>query len=241
MENTKPKISFGIIVLNGMPFISHNLRAIYPFAHEILIVEGAYSASKDSATPEGHSIDNTLEELERFQKEEDPRKIIKIITKDGLWDGLTEQCQAWTEKVTGDFIWAIDIDEFYRPEDMQTIVSMLAKDPSITMMSFKLIQFCFNFDYTIHSGRDFFRHGIMECRRIFKFEPGYKYIQHEPPTVINEKGVDLKNIRYIDNQKTSALGIYIYHYTAIFKNQIELKAKAYSKRGWKGKSEHLKA
>lgn len=237
-EKKDPRITFGIIILNGEPFIRYNLRAIYPFAHEILIVEGAYWASSITATADGHSTDNTLEELYRFKREEDPRGIITIITKEGLWSGLTEQCQAWTEKVTGDYIWAIDIDEFYKPDDMQKVISLIKNDPEITMISFKLIQFCFNFDFTIHSGRDYFKHGIMECRRIFKFGPNFKYIQHEPPTVIDSNGTDLKKIKYINNEQTSALGIYIYHYTAIFQEQLEAKAKAYSLRGWKNKSEY---
>ncbi|HTH93181.1 MAG TPA: glycosyltransferase family 2 protein, partial [Candidatus Paceibacterota bacterium] len=66
----KPTITFGIIILNGEPFIPYNLRAIYPFAHEIVIVEGAYWASKAVATPDGHSLDSTLETLYRFKKEE---------------------------------------------------------------------------------------------------------------------------------------------------------------------------
>ncbi len=234
--SSRPRITFGIIVLNGEPFIRYNLRSFYPFAHEIIVVEGAYWASKNMATSEGHSTDNTLKELYQFKREEDPRGIVKIITKNGLWGGLTEQCQAWTEKATGDYIWAIDIDEFYKPEDIKRIIDLLIADPLITMMSFKLIQFCFGFAYVLHSGRDFIPHGIMECRRIFKFGKGYKYTEHEPPTVINANGVDIKTIKYLNNEKTSQMGIYIYHYTAIFRRQVENKARAYALRGWKDKS-----
>ena len=35
-----PRISFGIIVLNGEPFTRYNLRALYPFAHQIIVAEG---------------------------------------------------------------------------------------------------------------------------------------------------------------------------------------------------------
>jgi hypothetical protein len=35
------RVSFGIIVLNGEPFTRYNLRALYPFAHEIIVVEVA--------------------------------------------------------------------------------------------------------------------------------------------------------------------------------------------------------
>ncbi|MFC1960142.1 hypothetical protein ACFLYO_05490 [Chloroflexota bacterium] len=37
--NKLPRISFGMIVLNGLPFVSYNLRALYPFAHRIIAVE----------------------------------------------------------------------------------------------------------------------------------------------------------------------------------------------------------
>jgi hypothetical protein len=35
-----PLISFGMIVLNGEPFLRYNLRVLYPFAHQIIVVEG---------------------------------------------------------------------------------------------------------------------------------------------------------------------------------------------------------
>ena len=68
---TSPKISFGIIVLNGEPFVRYNLRSLYPFAHEIIVVEGAAPAAAGIATADGHSRDSTLDTLWRFKAEED--------------------------------------------------------------------------------------------------------------------------------------------------------------------------
>jgi hypothetical protein len=48
-----PKVTFGIIVLNGEPFTRYNLRALYPFAHEIIVVEEASPAAAHAATPDG--------------------------------------------------------------------------------------------------------------------------------------------------------------------------------------------
>ncbi len=62
-----PRIAFDIIVLNGEPFTRYCLRALYPFAHEILVVEGAAPAAAEAATPDGHSTDGTLETLYRFR------------------------------------------------------------------------------------------------------------------------------------------------------------------------------
>ena len=66
-----PKVTFGIIVLNGEPFIRYNLRSLYRFAHEIIVVEGASEHAADVATEDGHSVDGTLEVLHRFKAEED--------------------------------------------------------------------------------------------------------------------------------------------------------------------------
>jgi len=35
-----PRITFAMIVLNGEPFVRCNLRGLYPFAHQIIAVEG---------------------------------------------------------------------------------------------------------------------------------------------------------------------------------------------------------
>ena len=58
-----PKVTFGIIVLNGEPFTRYCLRALYPFAHEIIVVEGATVSASTIATSDGHSTDDTLETL----------------------------------------------------------------------------------------------------------------------------------------------------------------------------------
>src|SRR5271154_2512624 len=111
------KISFGIIVLNGMPFVPYCLRQLYPYAHEIIIVEGASVHAANNATPDGHSTDGTLESLLLFKKNEDPKNIIRIITKDGFWNEKLEQSQAYTQVMTGNYLWQIDIDEFYKKKD----------------------------------------------------------------------------------------------------------------------------
>src|SRR5262245_14627805 len=129
---TKPRISFGIIVFNGEPFIRYNLRALYPFAYQILVVEGACAAAKTIATADGHSTDNTLEILHQFKSDEDPENKLQIITRDGFWSEKDEQSQAYAAKATGDFLWQVDIDEFYKPEDMEAIINLLQKDPSIS-------------------------------------------------------------------------------------------------------------
>jgi hypothetical protein len=89
-----PHVTFAITVLNGEPFRRSCLHALYPFAHEIIIVEGANIAAAGVATPGDHSSDDTLETLYQFQAEEDPESKIQIITKDGFWSEKDEQSRA---------------------------------------------------------------------------------------------------------------------------------------------------
>ena len=47
-------MTFGIIVLNGEPFTRYCLRSLYPYAHEIIVVEGGHEDTRSVATPDGH-------------------------------------------------------------------------------------------------------------------------------------------------------------------------------------------
>jgi len=228
---TGPKITFGMIVLNGQPYIEYCLRSIYPFAHEIIVVEGAYWASAELATPHGHSTDDTLAAVKRFQRTEDPRGIVKLVTRDGLWDDLTQQSQAYAQRATGEYLWQVDCDEFYRPQDMQKVIDLLTEDSSITMMTFKAINFIYDIKYRLVSGRDF-QCEYVEYRRLFKFGPDYQYIEHEPPTVFDPQGRNLATINHLDKDATARLGIYIYHCWAMFADKVEMKARTYVKRDW---------
>ena len=121
VADTLPRVTFGIIVLNGEPYTRYCLRALYPFAHEIIVVEGACPAAAAIATADGHSIDGTLEALYRFKEEEDVENKVHIVTRDGFWEEKDESSRAYAERATGDYLWQIDIDEFYHPIDMSAV------------------------------------------------------------------------------------------------------------------------
>ena len=136
-----PKVTFGIIVFNGEPFTRYCLRALYPFAHEIIVVEGACLAANSVATPDGHSSDGTLDTLYRFKSEEDSEDKVQIVVRQGFWSEKDEQSEAYAVRATGDYLWQMDIDEFYRPEDMLAVLEMVRVDAGITAVSFKQITF----------------------------------------------------------------------------------------------------
>lgn len=227
----KPRITFGIIVLNGEPFVRYNLRALYPFAHQIIVVEGAAKAAANVATPEGHSRDMTLATLRRFKAEEDPDDKLIIITRDGFWSEKDEMSQAYAAQATGDYLWQIDIDEFYLPEVMQEVIATLTARPDIGTILFPQITFWGSIDYWTDGW--FLRRRASQIHRVFKWGEGYSYKTHRPPIVLTETGQDTRELMYtIDGQEATARGWYMYHYSLLLPRQVREKCDYYSQAEW---------
>jgi len=227
-----PKVTFGIIVLNGEPFTRYCLRSLYPFAHEIIVVEGGHEATRAVSTPDGHSIDGTLETLRRFKAEEDPDDKVTIVTRDGFWpwkdefgNDRTAQSREYARRATGDYLWQVDIDEFYRPEDVRRTLAMLAADPTITAMSFLLATFWARPEYRCGGWYEWMGRGA--CHRLFKWGPGYRYVTHQPPTVCDERGRDLREQHWVTAAETARRGVLMYHYSLLFPRQVEQKMRLY--------------
>ncbi len=228
--NKFPRITFGIIVLNGEPFTRYCLRALYPFAYEIIIVEGASEKAAAIATPDGHSIDGTRETLHRFKAEEDQNNKVQIVARDGFWSEKDEQSQAYAERATGDYLWQVDIDEFYKPEDMRSVLEMLRNDPQITAVSFKQIAFWGGFNYIVDGL--YLRRGGNIFHRLFKWGPDYRYVTHRPPTVHDPQGRDLRNLKYINGYELARRGILLEHASLLFPKQVIEKCEYYDKASW---------
>jgi hypothetical protein len=230
--DSEPKITFGVIVLNGEPFVRYTLRSLYPFAHEIIVVEGAAPAAKNIATADGHSRDGTLGELRRFKAEEDPDGKVTVVTAedegrpDGWWRGEKhEQSRAYASRATGNWLWQVDIDEFYRAEEMARVVAMLRADPSITAVSFKQLTFWGGLGYRTDGW--YLRRGATYYHRLFRWGPGYEYITHRPPTVVDPDGRNLRDGRWIQGEDLAREGIHLYHYSLLLPRQVLEKCEYY--------------
>ena len=224
------KVTFGIIVLNGEPLTRYCLRTLYPFAYEIIVVEGATLDAAAIATPDGHSTDGTLETLYQFKAEEDPENKVQIVTRNGFWAGKDEQSEAYAKRAIGDYLWQVDIDEFYKPGDMQFILKMLQSDPDIVAVSFKQITFWGGFDYITDGW--YLRWGAEVYHRLFKWGPGYRYVTHRPPTVHDPQGLNLRRLKWINGYKLAERGVVIYHYSLVFPKQVLDKCTYYSHADW---------
>ena len=225
-----PRVTFGIIVLNGEPFIRYTLRAIYPYAQEIIVVEGATPGALNIATAQGHSRDSTLETLYGFKRNEDPDDKLQIVTRDGFWSEKDEMSQAYAERATGDYLWQVDVDEFYQPADIEAVLGILATDPSITALSFDTITFWGSPSYYVDSW--YLRRGAAEYHRLFKWGAGYRYVTHRPPTVVDGQGRDLRAGHWLRGADLRKRGIRMYHYSLLLPKQVLEKCEYYSRAEW---------
>ena len=230
LRKDAPRVTFGIIVLNGEPFTRYCLRGLYPFAHEIIVVEGACESAARLATPDGHSTDGTLETLERFKAEEDSLGKVQIVRRRGFWSEKNEQSQAYADRATGDYLWQVDIDEFYQPKDLLVVLGMLRDDPGITAVSFEQITFWGGFDYITDGW--YLRRGANLYHRLFKWGPGYRYTTHRPPTVNDPSGRDLRGVKWIPGRELSRRGILLHHYSLVFPGQVMEKCEYYNRAPW---------
>jgi hypothetical protein len=234
MQGRLPRVTFGIIVLNGEPFVRYNLRALYPFAHQIIVVEGAVSSAACIATQDGHSTDGTRETLARFKDEEDPENKLLIVTKETFWHEKKEQSQAFAQRATGDYLWIVDIDEFYHADDMRTVLGMLQAHPNISAVFFKQIAFWGGFDYVTDGWYLRQRQGTGPgtVQRISKWGPGFSYASHRPIVIEDPDGLDVARDKSLDGTTLARQGLFMYHYSLLFPRQVREKSEYYSRADW---------
>ena len=225
-----------MIVLDGMPFLPYNLRALYPFAHQIVVVEGAAPGAAGIAAPGGHSSDGTLEELRRFAREEDPEGKLLVVTAedeghpDGFWPGeKDQQSRAYASRATGDYLWQVDVDEFYLPWDMELVLGGLAGEPSVTAVTFPTYTFWGSPDCVVDGW--FLRRGASAYHRLFKWGPGFRYAAHRPPTVCDDGGRDMRAGHWLDAAEMARRGVAMRHYSLLFPRQAREKVEYYSNWG----------
>lgn len=230
------RISFGIIALNAQPFLEYNLRALYPFAHQLIVVEGATEAAKSLASPDGHSTDGTLEMLKRFQIEEDRENKLDILSaedegyRSGFWPEKDHMSRAYARRITGDWLWQIDSDEFYKENDMQALILMLEENPMITAISFPYYEFFGGFNYLITGKWHLFEYPLVH--RLFRWKTGYVYATHRPATVVNENKQDVRQEHGLQYPLNGKDPIFMHHYSYVFPKQAAQKVGYYSNVVW---------
>lgn len=113
---------------------------------------------------------------------------------------------------------------------MQAVLQMLAADPEITAVSFPYLEFWGGFDYRTTGQWHIYDHPAFH--RLFRWGPGYQYVEHRPPTVVDESGRDLRELKWVDHKTMRRKGIYLYHYSYVLPKQAQQKVGYYANVSW---------
>lgn len=218
------KITYGIIVINGMPFIKHQLKLIYDHAYQIIICEGGDNIWNE-INGYRRSTDGTIEYIKSFN---DPQNKIKFIQKD--WKNKNEMCHEYSKHATGDIIWHIDVDEFVDPNHIPFIKKQFINKRNQILSIPNFIMWGDTSTIVEASHNNKWVTNWFSFERIFRRCPG-KWIHHIP-----QRG-------YYDPQNQTVLpaptvgpdifkseGIFIYHFSYILPNSVKAKIKYYNYR-----------
>jgi len=218
--NAFPRISFGIIVLNGEPFTRYCIEALYPHAHQIIVAEGAIEGSKAFTREDRHSTDGTYETLRDLKENHDPEdKLIIVHHPDGYWEDRDDQSRAYAREATGDYLWQVDIDEFYLPGDIAKVRRILRDDPSITGGSFRWLMCWGSEAYRVDG--TFFRRGDGDVNRLMKWGEGYEYGNHYVgPRSTAPDGTPMTEVNWKPAPWWLAHGIWMFHPSLVFPSQV---------------------
>jgi hypothetical protein len=214
-------IAFGMIVFEGDYVLKECLESVYPFAKQILIAEGPvkYWQNKGKTT----SGDRTNQIIDNFP---DPDKKIKIVH--GQFSEKDEQCKAYLQFINDDidYIWNLDSDEVYRPEDIQRMIDVLEKE-KYTSVGMKSCSFYGGLDRVIGG----FEEKKDNFLRIFKFYKGATWLTHRPPTIQPAPGTVTYPPKHLDSDTLyDKYGIQMYHYSYVFPNQVYNKIQYYKEK-----------
>lgn len=213
------KIAFGMIVLNGNYVLRETLESIYPYANQILIAEGPVSWWQSQGVMT--STDGTNDVIDNFP---DPDNKISIIHS--TYNEKDEQCQAYMQYLRddNDYIWNVDSDEVFKPDDIEKIIDLLTNH-KYTTVSFKSLSFYGGFDNVIGGFEE-----NVPFMRIRKIYPGSYWKTHRPPTIAHKPGVRVLPEKVLDyNTLANNYGIRMYHYSYVFPDQVNQKIEYYKK------------
>jgi hypothetical protein len=128
----------------------------------------------------------------------------------------------------------VDVDEFYRAEEMERVLRMLRDDAEISAVTFKQITFWGGLRYWTDGW--YLRRGATYYDRLFKWGPGYTYATHRPPTVLDTAGRDQRKVQWIDGETMAKQGVRLYHYSLLLPKQVIEKCDYYSNAAWAARS-----
>ena len=108
---------------------------------------------------------------------------------------------------------------------MQAVLSILRERSDVSAVSFTQRAFWGRPEYVVDCWQ--LRRGARNYNRLFKWGPGYRYVTHEPPTVVDASGRNLRRLNWIRAEEMAKRGVFLFHYSLLFPWQVEQKVRIY--------------
>ena len=206
-------------VLNGEPFIRYQLDSIYPHAHQIIIVEGAYKRFSYAA-PNYRSTDKTLDIIAGYP---DPCHKITLISNPFYYEDRLEMCNEAIKHVDCDILWQIDVDEFYSDSTHEYIRKAFSRCSQLDQVSFHFRDYYKGLEYIV-SGYD---KSLVDVIRVIRFSPGMTWLNQRPPTLgLNGKSIQPRLA--LTGSQLAQDGHYLHNLSLLFDSQVKDKYQYYS-------------
>lgn len=222
----KLPVHFFTLVWNGMPFIKHHLSIFekLPFNWHWHIIEGPACHGQDSGSkyhesrggfiPEDVKDDGTLAYLKELSNHS---KVTVYSRQD--WKGKVDMANAPLKNINAPCVlWQVDSDELYSVDLLEKAyrIFMLRPDKNIGILSF--FQFVGPNKYVIrlsHYEKSLDTWGTHDYPRLWRYEPGLKWVSHAPPAMS------------IKEPKAFKVDVSFYHYSYVYEQQIRFKGSYY--------------
>lgn len=239
-------IHFFTIVLNGEPFIRYHIEVFkqLPFKWHWHIVEGVADLRHDTSwsldmggrIPDeihqnGRSIDGTTEYLDELAKFY-PEYVTVYRKPEGVfWDGKREMVNAPLVNIQEEcLLWQVDADECWAAAQICTGRKIFIENPSRTAAFY----WCWYFvgENRVISNRNCYgATPTIEWRRTWRYKPGYFWLRHEPPVLVepleNGEYNVISDINFFDHDETEKQGLVFQHFSYVLEKQLRFKEQYY--------------
>lgn len=174
----EPKICQCIQACNEEKLIEACMLQLYDKVDRIVVIEGAVQSkvAAGQATPDGHSLDRTVEIIKDVKANKDPDNKIVFVQIDRPWQDLEELKTTFFQYMQdGDWMLITDVDEFIMPEVVDKLRQAISLEPWAT----EFVPAGF-----YHFWRDAWHirkpghHWGQQHQRFIRFQPGLNYQNH---------------------------------------------------------------
>lgn len=221
--DSKPRIIQCIQACNEESLIEACMLQLYDKVDRIIVIEGAVQNKVDAgqATPDGHSLDNTVDIIKAVKADKDPDKKIVFVQIDRPWQHLEELKNSFFQYMQdGDWMLITDADEFIMPEVVDELREAISLEPWAT--EFVPAGFYHFWRDAWHMRKPSGDWG-QQHQRFIRFQPGLNYQNH--PVASDANGVcTYFDPRYL-SRRFVLNSFVVYHYSYCKDDTEDVKSK----------------